>query len=132
MFLGSIIIAPETGGEVAAVRTEQPDGSMRTTRLWVVDDGGYAWLRAGMGRAPWVEQAEAKGELIMTRGERRGRYEVVVFDDPATRDRIHALMREKYGARDRYMDVIRDGASSIAVRLDEIHVLSDDHKCPVT
>ena len=60
-FLISIIVASETGAEVVTVETEEPDGSVRETRLWIVDEANFAWLRAGMGPVPWLEQATAKG-----------------------------------------------------------------------
>ncbi len=119
-FVGAIIVASETGAEVVTVETTNADGGTSSTRLWVVDDGGFAWLRAGMGRVKWVDQAQAAGELVMTRAGSDRRYRVAVFDDPETRDRIHSLMAEKYGAQDKLIAMIRDGAGSIAIRLEAI------------
>ena len=120
-FIASIILASETGAEVVTVETEEPEGSTRKTRLWVVDDGDFAWLRAGMGPVPWLDQAARKGTLVMIRGGDREVYAVTVFDDPVSRHHIHAMMREKYGANDRYIDLIRDGDRSVAVRLERIN-----------
>jgi len=119
-FFTSIIVSSETAGEVVTVITTRADGDTRSTRLWVVDDGGHAWLRAGVGRVAWVEQAEAAGELDMVRDGATATYGVEVLEDATSRARIHALMRAKYGARDRYIDLIRDGAGSIAIRLDPL------------
>jgi hypothetical protein len=124
-FVTSIILASETGAEVVTVETVQPDGGIRRTRLWVVDDGDFAWLRAGMGRVSWLDQAAEAGTLVLTRGRQREVYKVTVFDDPVSRRRIHAMMREKYGARDRYIDLIRDGDRSVAVRLELTHTVAD-------
>ncbi len=120
LFIGAIIVASETGTEVVTVKTARSGGTTKSTRLWVVDDGGYAWLRAGMGHAAWVGQAQTAGDLVMTRAGVDHRYRVAVFDDPETRDRIHRLMAEKYGARDRFIDMIRESARSIAIRLEAI------------
>jgi hypothetical protein len=38
----------------------------------------------------------------------------------STRDRIHALMREKYGTADRLVGVLRDPAQSVPVRLESL------------
>lgn len=119
-FVASIFLVSEIAGEVVSVRTVEPDGATRSTRLWIVDDAGYAWLRAGMGRVPWVDQAAATGQLTMSRAEKEARYQVVIMDDAETRDRVHALMREKYGIFDRYIDLIRDGSGSAAVRLERV------------
>ena len=125
-FMLSIILVSEAGTEVVTIETEEPDGSVRRTRLWVVDDGNFAWLRAGMGPVPWLEQATAKGTLVMTRNGDRDVYKVDVFDDPVSRKRIHAMMREKYGAKDRYIDLIRDGDRSVAVRLERDYVTGEN------
>jgi hypothetical protein len=119
-FVGSIFLVSEIAGEVVTVHTAEPDGGTRSTRLWIVDDDGYAWLRAGLGRVPWVDQAAAAGHLTMLRNEEEARYRVVLLDDPETRDRVHALMREKYGLFDGYIDLIRDGSGSTAVRLERV------------
>jgi hypothetical protein len=37
---------------------------------------------------------------------------------PQVRDRIHALMREKYGRADQLVSVLRDPAQSVPVRLE--------------
>jgi hypothetical protein len=37
--------------------------------------------------------------------------------DPAVRDRIHALMLEKYGWAERFVAAMRDGNESIPIKL---------------
>ena len=39
------MIGAETG-EVVVLHTIDADGASHTTRLWIVDDAGEAWLRA--------------------------------------------------------------------------------------
>lgn len=39
--------------------------------------------------------------------------------DPATRDRVHALMAEKYGWAEKVIAAMRDGSQSVPVRLAE-------------
>jgi hypothetical protein len=40
--------------------------------------------------------------------------------EPKARDRIHALMREKYGTADKLVGVLRDPAQSVPVRLEPL------------
>jgi len=117
---GAIVAVSETGVEVVTIHTSKANGGDAATCLWVVDDDGAAWLRASMGRAAWVNRAEAKGELLMVRNGERRRYKVRVTDDPTSRLRIQTLMAKKYGWHDRFIDVVRDGERSLAVRLDLI------------
>ena len=37
----------EIGRDVVTLRTQRPDGSWQSTRLWIVDDGPVAWLHSG-------------------------------------------------------------------------------------
>ena len=45
-FVAAIFIASEYGGEVVVLHTTQGN-SDTTTHLWVVDESGFQWLRAG-------------------------------------------------------------------------------------
>jgi hypothetical protein len=44
----------------------------------------------------------------------------VPVHDPAIRDRIHALMRDKYPFADRLISVMRDPSGSVPVRLETV------------
>jgi hypothetical protein len=48
------------------------------------------------------------------------RYRALPVRQPQVRDRIHALMREKYGMADRLVSLIRDPAQSVPVRLEPL------------
>lgn len=104
-------------GEVVVLETRGADGTPRHTRLWIVEDDGQAWLRAGQA-TPWLENLRERPDVVLERGGEQQRYRAVVVDDPATRERVHALMAEKYGFPDRVIGVIRDYPASRAIRLD--------------
>jgi hypothetical protein len=118
LFALSIGLASEGGEEIVALETRAADGEAVVTRLWVVDDGGREWLRAGTPGSGWLARIEANPAVRVTRGDLARDYTAVPVRDPATRDRIHALMREKYGLADRWISLIRDGSGSVPVRLD--------------
>ena len=119
MALGSGIFgASELGGEIATLRTHGSDGDA-STRVWVVDDGGHAWLRSGSGGSGWYHRLEANPDVTLERAGMTTRYVAVpVKGDPAQRDRIHALMREKYTWADQIVSLSRDGANSVPIRLE--------------
>jgi hypothetical protein len=118
-FFASIYIASEYGGEVVVLRTHDGDAE-RATHLWVVDDGGFAFLRAGQPTSGWLARIEANPDVTVERGGQTYHFTAVPVHEPVVRDRIHALMREKYPLADRLISVIRDPDCSVPVRLDPL------------
>lgn len=118
LFLGVIFGASELGGELVTLHTHDANGAERTTHLWVVDDAGYAWLRAGVPSSGWLKRIEADPEVTVVRGGESHHFKAVPVHDPVVRDRIHALMREHYPVADRIVSAIRDGTKSVPVRLE--------------
>lgn len=120
VLLGGVMAASELGGEVVVLRTQDAGGEPVETRLWVVDHEGAQWLRAGMPDSGWLTRLEAQPMVEVVRAGRTGRYRAVPVREPAVRDRIHALMAEKYGLGDRLVSLMRDGSASVPVRLDPV------------
>jgi len=120
VFVGAIFAASELGGEVVDVETVDAGGAHHHTHLWVVDDGGFAWLRAGVPSSGWLVRIEANPDVHVTRAGVDQPMKAVPVREPAVRDRIHALMREKYGWADRLVSSLRDPNGSVAVRLDPV------------
>jgi hypothetical protein len=119
LFVASIFAASEMGSEVVTLTTWEADGSPVETRLWVVDDDGYPWLRAGVPTSSWLLRIEGNPKVQVDRGDAALDLRAVPIRDPERRDRIHALMRAKYGWTDAWISLIRDGSQSLAVRLEE-------------
>ena len=115
---GSVMVASEVGGEVVTISTWDDGGEPVTTRVWIVDDGGFAWLRAGQAQSGWLARIEAHPEIEVERGGRTETFRAVPVRDAAARDRIHELMAEKYGFADRLISTMRDPKGSVAIRLD--------------
>jgi hypothetical protein len=112
--------ASELGGEVVTLRTRDGAGEA-ATRLWVVDDAGAQYLRAGNPGSGWLVRIQADPDVTVERNGFNARYRAVpVTNDPGQPARIHALMREKYGIADRIVSVLGDRSQSIAVRLDPV------------
>src|SRR5687767_11123720 len=94
-FVALVAVASEMGGEVVAVTTHDADGGERTTSLWVVDDGSFAYLRSGNQDSGWYERLVADPNVEVERDGRRGRYTAQPAADRTSE--IDALMAEKYG-----------------------------------
>jgi len=108
-------------GEVVVLETRGPDRAVHETRLWVVDDGGSAWLRTGDPASPWLARLRASPEVAVTRSGVRRMYRAVAVDDPATRARINALTLEKYGWRESALRALGMGPEgTMPIRLDPL------------
>lgn len=121
MALGlGIFGASELGGEIVTLHTNAPDGEAET-RVWVVDGAGHAWLRAGNPSNGWLVRIDANPDVVVERNGQSTRFNAVpVRDDPAARERIHALMREKYTWADWVVSQIGDRTKSVPIRLDPV------------
>ena len=113
----SIFVVSELGAEVVTLETRDADGAWRETRLWVVDHDGFAWLRSGVPDSAWLVRLEADPKVRVTRGDAARTYRAEPVREPAVRDRIHALVAEKYGWTEAVISRIRDPDRSVAVRL---------------
>jgi hypothetical protein len=116
LFAGTTWWALESGG-VAVVETRTPEGGLRATHVWYAEPAGELWLEAGTPENPWFRDVLADPQLGFRAGERQARYTARVIEDPAGRDRIRALLRQKYGLRDRWVGLLVDTSRSVAVRL---------------
>lgn len=110
------VFAGELGGEVVTLRTADIVGVMHDTSVWVVDDGGRQWVRAGSPKASWYERIVVKPEVELVRKGETGRYTAVPVE--GSRERINALMAERYGWADRLIGLMRSRDGAVAIRLD--------------
>jgi len=105
-------------GEVVVLETRDATGP-HETRLWVVDHGGFAWLRTGDPKAAWLARLRAEPEITVTRGGEAKPYRAILVDDAATRDAVNQLTLEKYGWRERVLRaVMTDPAHVQPIRLE--------------
>jgi hypothetical protein len=108
----------EAGREVVVLRTEGEGGRWLESRLWIVDDGGIAWLH-GDRRSAWVRNLEARPTVEVVRAGRTQRYRATAV--PSPHPRVHALLREKYGLADVWVRLVgRDRATTTPVRLEPL------------
>jgi hypothetical protein len=82
----------EIGNEVIVLRTMEADGAWHESRLWIVDDSGYAWLH-GDRRSRWMRNLEARPIVEIVRMGKTARYRATQM--PGPHPRIHDRLREK-------------------------------------
>jgi hypothetical protein len=108
----------EVGREVVTLRTPDPDGGWKETRLWIVDDGdGAAWLHSA--GASWARRFEGDPIVEVKRNGATKRYKA--HPVPGPHPRIDALLREKYGMADRWVRFVAPcGDDTLPVRLEPV------------
>ena len=116
--LGVLYVALAESGEVVVLETHDASGEVQRTRLWVVDDAGFAWLRTGDATSPWLARVRANPDVVLARGGERHSHRAVPVEDAATRDRINALTLEKYGWRERALRLGMDPSGTTPIRLE--------------
>lgn len=106
--------------EVVELHTLDADGETAITRLWVVDDEGYPYLRAGSGDSSgWLARILDNDSFELTRQGVTQRYEAVLRPDKNAR--INELMKQKYTWGDAIIGVLV-GSREKAIPV-ELHAL---------
>lgn len=100
-------IAASERVEVVQLHTLDEMGEEVTTRLWIVDDAGFQYLRSGDTTSGWAARSLSESGFELTRDGNRDRYMAVPRVDK--RDSINALMRAKYTWGDRVIAALVGG-----------------------
>lgn len=107
-------------GEVAVLRTRAPDGGFAQTRVWVADADGAALIEAADSQRAWYQSLRMHPDVELLRDGAPLRYRATPEPGPEGRERIRALMREKYGWADWWVGMLQDNADSVLVRLEPL------------
>jgi hypothetical protein len=108
--------ALEAGG-VAVVDTRAPDGARRSTHVWYVERDSELWLEAGSPENAWFQDVQRDPLLVFRAEGASARYVARPVSDPDAQQQVRALLREKYGFRDRWVGLFVAASGSVAVRL---------------
>lgn len=115
LVLGLEMIAAESG-EVVVLQTADASGQPHETRVWVIDEGGKQWLRAGNPQSSWLLHIQKNPAVEVERGGQRTAYTAV--PNAAVRDQINPLFAEKYGWADAYIGALFGRDDATPIRLD--------------
>ncbi len=97
--------------EVVELTTIDEAGEPQTTRLWVMDDEGFQYLRVGADGSGWFSRILQNGEIQVRRGDTTTNY--TVQQRPEKSEKINAMMQEKYTWGDSFFAIVlgsRDGS----------------------
>ena len=117
-FFVAIMGASEFSGEVVTLRTFQENGLSRETSLWIVEDRGRLYLRAGTPESGWLARLAEHPQVELVRDGASTAYRAVLV--PRQRARVNELMAEKYGWGESLVALSRDSAKVTIVRLDPV------------
>ncbi len=116
--LGALYIAMAERVEVVVLHTHDAEGD-HATRVWVLDDGGSAWLRTGADNATWLPRLRATPAIEVERQGATQPFTAVVIEDPATVARINELSLAKYGWSESLLRAMTpSGQGQVGIRLD--------------
>jgi hypothetical protein len=113
--MGLSMVASETG-EIVTLQTNDAEGKPKETRLWVVDDGGKQWLRAGSPQSSWLLDIQRSPIVQVEREGQKALYTAV--PQPELRERLNPLFAEKYGWADAYIGALFGRDDATPIRLD--------------
>ena len=71
VFLLALVAYGHEAGEVVVLRTHGPEGSVRETRLWIVDHQGSPWIVTGRGSGHDRDLTDNPRVELVRRGETR-------------------------------------------------------------
>ncbi len=97
--------------EVVELYTTDELDEPQTTRLWVIDDEGYQYLRVGADGSGWFTRIMENGEIRVNRDGNTQAY--TVLQRPDKSEKINTLMQEKYTWGDSFFATMfggRDGS----------------------
>jgi hypothetical protein len=117
-FAVSVLAAGDLGGEVVKLTTSGDGGRAFETSLWIVEDHGQLWLRAGQPESAWFLRLQQDPMVRMSRDGKSQQYRAVVVEKQ--RARINRLMAEQYGWADQLIGLVRDSDTTSAIRLDPV------------
>jgi hypothetical protein len=106
------------GFEVVVVRTRDVRGGTRTTRTWVADYDGFAWIEAANPEREFYQHILLKPDIAVVRHGETRRYHAVPMPNPDGHQLIRRLLAEKYGFADCWIGLIADTSRSLAIRLE--------------
>ena len=107
------LVLIEVGREVIVLRTQDAEGARLETRLWIVDDGEHAWIHGG--DSGWMRNLQENPLVEVQRGGKKYQYRAVPI--PGPHQRVHELLRKKYGIADWWVRFIAGDERSVPVRL---------------
>lgn len=103
--------------EVVVVHTRDAEGRPQTTRTWVADAEGVAWIEAANPERPFLADVQRGAQLDLERGGDVHHCRATIVPNPEGHARIRELLAQRYGWADCWIGLIADTRRSVALRL---------------
>ncbi len=105
-------------GEVVTLHTTDGVGKTHTTSIWVIDHGHEIWIRSLDPMSPWLDRLISHPEVKLLRGGALTAFHATPFTH--RRERVNALMAERYGWADWFLSKIEGRDEAVPVYLDPL------------
>jgi acyl transferase domain-containing protein len=112
---GRIYLEVGPGNTLTTLATRNAEGTTFETSLWIIEDEGSLWLRAGNPDSSWLKRIRATPQVEVTRGDETVVYLAEVVSGRS--GRVNQRMAEEYGWADQVIALMRDSESTRAIRL---------------
>ena len=101
------------------IETHRPDGRVRSTIVWVVEDRGELFVRSEHGeRGRWYQEALADPHVTIDDQGRRLEAIAVPVHDAESIQRVDEALNRKYAGRDGLAPMLTPEARQATLRLD--------------
>jgi hypothetical protein len=114
----AVTVTALEGNEVVVVHTRGADGTPHTTRTWIAEADGVAWIEAANPERPFLRDLARDPQLELERGANVLRCRAAIVPNPEGHARIRGLLAARYGWADSWIGLIADTRRSVAVRLE--------------
>lgn len=105
--------------DVAVIETRRADRQVRTTHVWWFLADGRLWLEAGSPSNGWYVDVSDNPHIVVKRDGASSEFVAVPIPDPVHHEWVRSSIREKYGFRDWWVNLLVDTSDSVAVRMVE-------------
>jgi hypothetical protein len=105
-------------GEVATLYTTDGVGKIHTSSIWVIDHGHEIWIRSLDPTSLWLDRLISHPEVKLLRGGALTAFHATPFTH--RRERVNALMAERYGWADWFLAKIEGRDDAVPVYLDPL------------
>ena len=120
LVLGGVTWFALEGRDVAILRTQRADGSVRETHVWIAEEGGVRFVEAATPERAWLREAQAQPAIEVVQDGATSRWRAVPEPGAEGHAKIRRLLRAKYGWADQWVTLLQDTSRSVAVRLEAI------------
>jgi len=104
-------------GEVATLYAPGVGIDDHYTRVWVVEERPYVWIRAEKPTRSWLPAVRANPNVTLTRHGQRAVYHATVREDSQSIAFTNALFRRKYGLADEVREILEQ-RQPVPIRLE--------------